>query len=239
MSLYYVYWIRLSEYVNPFTEGYIGLTKNVKSRWRYHRRSKYIVGDMIRENKSNIHYDIITSVSTLEEAKDIENKYRPAPYIGWNIAKGGAGGYTRHFQERDKKSIEKLIQYYDNGGREIRATTQKEIWKNRNPDDKCKINSMISQTLLSKTDEEKRITKEKRKQTFENKQNVICPYCNKEFKYSTNVSRYHFDNCICNPCSPPRIPLKKIKCEHCKKEYDHGNYKKHHGNNCKIKLLVK
>ena len=42
MKEYTVYWYRRPEYTNPYTQGYIGITKNMKKRNQQHLSSKVV-----------------------------------------------------------------------------------------------------------------------------------------------------------------------------------------------------
>jgi group I intron endonuclease len=86
-----VYWIKRIDCTDIYSEGYVGISKNVKRRFNDHKRSKNrhsIVHNSILKYEDieiiNVHENL-----SLEEAKTIEEKYRPKECIGWNLAKGG------------------------------------------------------------------------------------------------------------------------------------------------------
>lgn len=80
-----VYWIHYSHHVNPFTEGYIGISTQLHKRLYAHTKSQH-VGNRLRKGAvvSILHENI-----TLEVASEIERNYRPAKRIGWNVCEGG------------------------------------------------------------------------------------------------------------------------------------------------------
>lgn len=93
----FVYWIRLKEHTDIFTEGYVGITsKTVGERFRLHIAAskktdnikKYYIAKVISEQYDNIVVETICKCS-IEYAGFIENKLRPFERIGWNTAKGG------------------------------------------------------------------------------------------------------------------------------------------------------
>jgi hypothetical protein len=86
-----VYWIHHPEHTDMFTQGYIGVSNDVRKRWLDHKRriqnlhfknavAKYGWDNMVKKE-----------ILIAEEAYclDIENKLRPTKNIGWNIAIGG------------------------------------------------------------------------------------------------------------------------------------------------------
>ena len=112
-----VYWLHLSDHTNIFTQGYIGVTKEIYKRLYEHKR-------LIKNNKhENKHlssafkkYDkeIIEDVLVIgseEYCYDIEKKLRPNVKTGWNIAEGGfsppanLGVSKKPFTEEHKRNI--------------------------------------------------------------------------------------------------------------------------------------
>jgi len=78
-----VYWIHYDYQTDIRSQGYVGITTNIKRRFKDHRRDRF------RDNK--LLFEIVCE-STLEDCFRIERKLRPSHKIGWNIAKGGGGG---------------------------------------------------------------------------------------------------------------------------------------------------
>ena len=79
---YYLYWWRDHNHTDPWTEGYIGITKNLDQRKVGHRHTM----DWFRED---LEFEILKEGLTEVEARDIEREYRPRINIGWNKAVGG------------------------------------------------------------------------------------------------------------------------------------------------------
>ncbi len=76
-----VYWIHLPEHTDMFTQGYIGVTPDLKKRIKEHRFR-------LKEIKDRI---IFTAIVLAEKSYCyfIEKKLRSARNIGWNKAPGG------------------------------------------------------------------------------------------------------------------------------------------------------
>ena len=91
MENYTVYWYKRKTHTNPYTEGYIGITNNMERRNKEHLRNKNKTHFTNALNiYADIHYEILHTNITLEEASDLEYAYRPTTNIGWNSAIGGA-----------------------------------------------------------------------------------------------------------------------------------------------------
>lgn len=88
--MYQIYWIKYPNQNNPYTEGYIGISNNVKSRFKYHSSKKRsdnpILFGAIQKGADLV---ILETVETKEEALTREIQYRPTARIGWNIIPGG------------------------------------------------------------------------------------------------------------------------------------------------------
>jgi hypothetical protein len=109
MKKYYVYAIGKKEnLISPYDFCYIGVTNNLAKRWLLHLKSKYTVGQYIRNNNLTFETNMIILFEGLEEiCYDIESSYRPLPFMGLNEASGGHGGYTKYTEERNKKISKK------------------------------------------------------------------------------------------------------------------------------------
>jgi hypothetical protein len=105
MTKYYVYAIGFkNDLIYPYKNCYVGVTKDLKERWKSHTKSKYTVGNFIRTYDLSIEDNMIVLYEgSSEECFDIEEKYRPLPFMGLNEASGGCGGYTSYSQERNVK----------------------------------------------------------------------------------------------------------------------------------------
>lgn len=104
--LYKLYWIKTKDMLNPYTEGYIGITKNsLKLRLSQHKHSKRPIGYKLREK------DVEVTIEELhrgmkEDMLHKEYEYRPEQHIGWNIMAGGndfKGTFTEHNYGKGEK----------------------------------------------------------------------------------------------------------------------------------------
>lgn len=92
--MHYIYWIHHPDHTDPYTEGYIGLSNQPDKRFKAHTTNTASVGskylrEMSDSDKALLSHTILAKCSSLEEARELEQKYRPSPNIGWNIKKGG------------------------------------------------------------------------------------------------------------------------------------------------------
>lgn len=86
-----LYWIRLPEHLDMFSEGYIGISKDANARWKWHRKSKE--NPHLKSAIEKYGFDHLVKQVVLIADKayclEIEQKLRPSTKIGWNIAVGG------------------------------------------------------------------------------------------------------------------------------------------------------
>lgn len=141
---YCVYWIRLPEHNDVYTEGYIGITNNFIKRMRSHKSNKkksYLRNAIIKYNwevllKEKLHKNI-----SLEEALRLEFQYRSIENVGWNHQKGGEIGVNSSWynieENRVKHSENTSIKTKEGirlkDTRELRSKRGKENWIN-NPE---------------------------------------------------------------------------------------------------------
>lgn len=93
--MYSVYWIRLEKHTNSYTEGYIGITCNLKERLRAHKKNRKTTHFFYAINKygwNNLIVEVLHDSLTVQEALSIEELLRPSQSIGWNSQKGGELG---------------------------------------------------------------------------------------------------------------------------------------------------
>jgi hypothetical protein len=126
----FVYHIHLPEHFGAYEEGYIGYTtQTVQERYAEHVQNafadyspNYHIHSAIRKNYENL------VVTTLVEGSPeycllIENRLRPLPNIGWNIAAGGDRGMLgRKHSEATLKKISESLK-----GRTLSDSTKQKI----------------------------------------------------------------------------------------------------------------
>lgn len=98
-----VYWIRLPEHTDIFTEGYVGISNNFEYRLKQHiyfsSKPEYFKNyrtEFRSALSSGNHIARKILIGTRKYCMDVEERLRPAWKIGWNIAAGGSGGYGTH-----------------------------------------------------------------------------------------------------------------------------------------------
>ena len=91
--------------------GYIGISKNYKSRWRTHKHhlNNGTHSNPHLQNAWNKYNDIIFEVlhtcTTEKEVLEYETSYRPTPNIGWNCKSGGTEYVTPSQDSIEKRRI--------------------------------------------------------------------------------------------------------------------------------------
>lgn len=95
MDSYNVYWCHWKEHVDPYTEGYVGVTKNLSKRYYEHLRNSNNLDDSFQKainerGKDSIIMTILKSNISEDLAYSYERMYRPERNIGWNTGKGGS-----------------------------------------------------------------------------------------------------------------------------------------------------
>ena len=91
-----IYWLRHKEHTCMFTEGYIGVSKNVKERIRHHFKNanggyhsdKVLSKAITKYGKEQIIVETILCADN-QYCYEIEQKLRPKSFIGWNMREGG------------------------------------------------------------------------------------------------------------------------------------------------------
>ncbi len=125
MITHYLYWYKLPNHTCPITQGYIGITNDIKRRKLQHKYQSnpknlsYIDTHFYRAVNAYGGLDAlvfeILHEGTFEEICKLENNYRPQLNIGWNVAVGGEmpgavsifKGVTDRWNEEQKANISK------------------------------------------------------------------------------------------------------------------------------------
>lgn len=177
----FVYWIHYKDHIDPYCEGYIGITNNIERRLKEHN-SKHSKCAHVKNRISNgAVITILHSTESLEEALSLEEKYRPLENIGWNICKGGSvppkqtGEFldTNRLKGNDRTEAQKLAAAKHSVAMKGRQAWNKgktglyEAWNKGISNPKLKEFASIERT---------------------------CPHCQKVGKGSSML-RWHFDNC--------------------------------------------
>ena len=116
----YLYWIRTESMTDMFSEGYIGITSNVKNRLGGHKlRLESRTGDISKEFVDAYHYYDklimqVLSSGTRSEMEVDEYTLRPSTKIGWNTKFGGGGrAYTETiYSQKVAATFRRMIKAY-------------------------------------------------------------------------------------------------------------------------------
>jgi len=86
-----VYWIHHPEHTDMFTQGYIGITNNTKTRWNDHnkRPSNLHIERAIKKYGWDSLVKEVVLVADRNYCLNIELQLRPKNSIGWNVVLGG------------------------------------------------------------------------------------------------------------------------------------------------------
>jgi len=86
-----VYWIRHQDHTDMFSQGYIGISNNVKRRMINHFNqpsNKHLKNAINKYGWENLIKEVIL-LADKDYCLDIEKKLRPFDFIGWNATSGG------------------------------------------------------------------------------------------------------------------------------------------------------
>lgn len=90
-----VYWIHKPEHINPFAEGYVGITKsNALQRWKRHiydrnrgiKRNRPL--SLAIQNEPYLIFQVLIVNDLFDDCLTYEKALRPHPMIGWNVMAG-------------------------------------------------------------------------------------------------------------------------------------------------------
>ena len=113
MKIGIVYWIKIPLHTDIRTEGYVGVTTNMKKRWREHinkvnnkSHSNQYLSNVFSKH-SDIYYEIIFQ-GPLEGCYQIEEYYRHSINIGWNLRRGGEHSSGMAGKKHSKESRKRM-----------------------------------------------------------------------------------------------------------------------------------
>lgn len=99
VAKYFVYWIHLKTQVDPYVDGYIGVTNYLQRRWKRHKRhvqrieskrNGYPLYVAFRQYGLNrFSFDVIATNLDKWSAYNMEYALRPHKRIGYNLEPGG------------------------------------------------------------------------------------------------------------------------------------------------------
>jgi len=86
-----LYWIRHKDHTDIFSQGYVGVSNNVKKRWSDHAwkaQNTHLANAINKYGWDNLVKEVVL-IADDGYCLDIESKLRPTNNIGWNITFGG------------------------------------------------------------------------------------------------------------------------------------------------------
>jgi hypothetical protein len=186
-----VYWIHHPEHTDMFTQGYIGITKNIAKRFECHKNrpaNKHFKRAIKKYGWDNLVKEILL-VSDRVYCYLIESQLRPKEYIGWNINKGGGFLPETPWNKGIKLNEKQLKKQF----------SLAEFVKENGAWNKGKTILPHVREAVIKHNTGKIISEEtKAKMSLANKgrmfEKVTCPHCNK-IGGLTGMNRWHMDNC--------------------------------------------
>lgn len=139
-----VYWARLAEHDDPYSEGYVGISQNsLDERKRSHykaaksnaRRNNHFHNALIKYSDEVV-WELLHDDLTKEDAFYLEDGYRPDINVGWNTDKGGVEAVSPEWyadeankekhRQATAEATRKRIAEVDSP--EARAERAREIW---------------------------------------------------------------------------------------------------------------
>ena len=104
-----VYWIRKVEHTDIYTEGYVGVSTNIKRRWREHitearanrHPNSFLCNVINKHYPDNLIFEIVY-LSNEDNCYNYEEMLRPETNIGWNLRSKGPIG---KMSEEGRKAI--------------------------------------------------------------------------------------------------------------------------------------
>lgn len=98
-----VYWINIDPNEDIYCQGYVGVTKDFKSRMNSHKQGHYLkkpLQSKIKHYKWENLNKVIIFKGPLTKCLQIENVLRPSEFIGWNLCRGGGYPPLRTYSDR-------------------------------------------------------------------------------------------------------------------------------------------
>lgn len=215
-----VYWIHLPEHTNIFTQGYIGVSKDVCKRWNEHHKK---TNNMHLKNAINKYgWDNLIKDNVLIGSKDycltIETKLRNTENVGWNIVSGGGCpplAYGNQYRigvpswnkgipcsiESKVKIKNQVIKLWENPTYRQHMSDAHKGQLSPMKGKKHSVKSLLQMSLV-------KLGKPSGKKGFKNSVAVIqkmkelavkesweCPHCNTQGNGKGAGIRWHFNNC--------------------------------------------
>lgn len=138
--MYCLYWIKAEEHIDIHSQGYVGITINLKERIRSHKKNKRkttLTSAIKKYGWEALTFQVIIENLTQEDALFLEKLYRPETNIGWNNQSGGELGVEPEWysvkenadRHRSATSAATKIAIAEKDTTEARSYRAKESWR--------------------------------------------------------------------------------------------------------------
>jgi group I intron endonuclease len=173
-----VYWIHHKDHTDMFSQGYIGVSSNVKKRWydHNHKPSNAHLQNAINKYGWDSLVKEVLLVANKAYCLMVESQLRSTDSTGWNVVKGGGMPPVNKWN-KGKKQLPHVTE----------AVRQYWLGRKQTKEHKAKISQGNMGRKVSP------ITIEKLKMLNLNC-NISCPHCNVVSNKGA-MSRWHMDNC--------------------------------------------
>jgi group I intron endonuclease len=205
-----VYWIRQASHTDMFSQGYIGVSGNLKKRWADHAwkpQNAHLANAIKKYGWDNLIKEVVL-IAEDSYCYDIEAKLRPTENIGWNITFGGGKppitscNKGKHLSAETRAKISAAVKELMKDPVRLAINRNSRIGKSsgmkglqHNAETRKKISlshtgkpSKLKGTKISDEHKNKLIA------TIES-QKWVCPHCDKTGKGKNTANRWHFNNC--------------------------------------------
>jgi len=114
--LIHLYWLKRKVHDDITSQGYVGISKDPKSRMWHHQRRESENPHLFHafEKYDDIEQVIVESFESYEEAFAREEELRPMKFIGWN---GNKGGFAPPKVEKGSETAKKISDTLKKSGR--------------------------------------------------------------------------------------------------------------------------
>lgn len=211
-----VYWIHHPDHTDMFSQGYIGVSNNVRARWNRHKREAQNphLGNAIKKYRWENLIKKVLLIADETYCLMIEARLRAQSEIGWNITTGGGKpppaygnkyGLGKTPPNKGKGIIKKQISLFKiawNKGIETPKDVKQKLSdaKIGKPSHRKGIKHTAETIAKIKANKPKTVLSDVGRQSLSNahkgrKHEIItCPHCSKQGGV-TAMPRWHFDNC--------------------------------------------
>jgi group I intron endonuclease len=226
MSIYTVY--RITCIIT--SSVYVGYTKKTaEQRFKEHmslyrrKNQKYKIGRAVNKyGPENFFVESLYQTKCRKHAGEIEDQFileHNSINSGYNIARGGQGGCIVLYKENP--DYKKICAKMSIAQQRNKSFLRENAIKNH----ENKTIGMYNKKHSPETKEKMSISSAWKQKSDDHLERIKISY-----RKTISAPDYIHPN-------TGRVQT-KIKCEHCSKETDMGNFKRWHGNNCKNKTLV-